>query len=80
MGLFAVEITLSKTVQRSTPITDQFWVDSGVPLSALPKALWQALGLKAVDRVRIRLEDERAEMRLVPPNGVRTVPHPSHPR
>ena len=65
MGLTTVELTLSKIGSKRKKITDQFLVDSGASLTVLPSALWRALGLKALDRVNIRLADGRIEQRPV---------------
>jgi predicted aspartyl protease len=65
MGLTTVELTLSKIGSKRKKITDQFLVDSGASLTVLPKALWQALRLKPVDSVTIRLADGRIEQRQI---------------
>jgi predicted aspartyl protease len=65
MGLTTVELTLSKIGSKRKKITDQFLVGSGALLTVLPKAMWQALKLRPVDSVTIRLADGRVEQRQI---------------
>jgi len=63
MGMTFVDATIAPLNDPDRVVTEQFLVDSGATHTVLPEAIWKALGLEAVDTVRVRFADGRVVSR-----------------
>ena len=78
MGLVFIEGTVTGPTGKQATL--KFLVDSGATYTLLPRKVWRAIGLKAVDSIKLSLVDgttvarKVSECRIAIPQGERSTP------